>query len=106
MEGEHVDKPEPRWQAILALIAVGGIYMALPKQLVVGPVWLLPALIFLLLVPSLFAHRTGYHSVNRVLGIIISAIITIALIGSVVLLVANLPARQETPFGLLRSGAE
>jgi len=25
-----LDKPEPRWQAILALIAVGGIYTPLP----------------------------------------------------------------------------
>ena len=25
--GEHIDKPEPRWQALLAFIAVGGIYL-------------------------------------------------------------------------------
>lgn len=106
MAEERVDKPEPRWQAILALVAVGGIYLALPKELVFGPVWLLPALIFFLLIPTVFAHRTGYHSLNRVLGIIISVIITIALIGSVVLLVASLPAKRETPFALLRSGAE
>ena len=40
--GGHIDKPEPRWQALLALIAVGGIYLALPRSLVVGPAWLLP----------------------------------------------------------------
>ena len=106
MAGEHVDKPEPRWQAILALIAVGGIYAALPKELVVGPIWLLPTLIFLLLIPTIFAHRIGYRSLNRVLGIVISAIITVALIASVVLLVANLPSKKEPPFALLRSGAE
>ena len=105
-KGEHVDKPEPRWQVILALLAVGGIYMALPKELVLGPTWLLPVLIIVLLVPTVFAHRSGYHSLNHVLGILISGIITAALIGSVVLLVANLPAKKESPFGLLRSGAE
>src|SRR5205807_7585358 len=105
-KGEHVDKPEPRWQVILALLAVGGIYMALPKELVLGPTWLLPVLIIVLLVPTVFAHRSGYHSLNHVLGILISAIITAALIGSVVLLVANLPAKKESPFALLRSGAE
>ena len=105
-KGEHVDKPEPRWQAILALIAVGGIYMALPKELILGPTWLLPILIGFLLVPTIFAHRGGYHSLNRVLGILISGIITAALVGSVVLLVANLPAKKESPFALLRSGAE
>ncbi|HEY2103960.1 MAG TPA: hypothetical protein VGH08_12005, partial [Chthoniobacterales bacterium] len=81
----RVDKPEPRWQAILALVAVGGIYMALPSALVIGPTWLLPALIFLLLVPTVFAHRTGRASLNRALGLVTGSIITIALIGSVVL---------------------
>jgi len=105
-KGEHVDKPEPRWQVILALLAVGGIYMALPKELVLGPTWLLPVLIVVLLVPTVFAHRSGYHSLNHVLGILISGIITVALVGSVVLLVANLPAKRESSFALLRSGAE
>ena len=105
-KGEHVDKPEPRWQVILALLAVGGIYMALPKELVLGPTWLLPVLIIVLLVPTVFAHRSGYHSLNHVLGILISGIITVALVGSVVLLVANLPAKRESSFALLRSGAE
>jgi len=27
----HVDKPEPRWQALLAMAAVGGVYLALPR---------------------------------------------------------------------------
>src|SRR5438105_3682519 len=105
-QGEPVDKPEPRWQVILALLAVGGIYKALPKELVLGPAWLLPVLIVVLLVPTIFAHRGGYHSLNHVLGILISVIITGALIGSVVLLVANLPAKKESAFALLRSGAE
>ena len=33
---DHIDKPEPRWQAILALLAIGGIYLALPRDLVIG----------------------------------------------------------------------
>ena len=105
-QGEPIDKPEPRWQVILALLAVGGIYMALPKELVLGPTWLLPVLIVVLLVPTVFAHRSGYHSLNHVLGILISGIITVALVGSVVLLVANLPTKKESSFALLRSGAE
>jgi hypothetical protein len=34
--GEHVDKPEPRWQALLALVAIGGIYLVLPSSFIVG----------------------------------------------------------------------
>ena len=33
-EQGHVDKPEPRWQALLAFLAVGAIYLALPRSLI------------------------------------------------------------------------
>jgi hypothetical protein len=99
-----VDRPEPRWQVILALLAVAAIYMALPRELSVGPPWLLPALAVVLLVPTVFAHRTGRHSLNHVLGIAICAIITFGLIASVVLLVITIPGGQEPALTLLRSG--
>lgn len=101
----HVDKPEPRWQALFALLAVGGTAFALPRWLSVGPRWLLPVLILVLLVPTVFAHHTGRHSLNHALGMLISALITGGLIGSVILLVVALPAHKEAPSALLRSGA-
>ena len=101
-----IDKPEPRWQALLALLAVGGIYLALPAALVVGPTWLLPLTIVILAAPTVIAHRIGGRSVNRVLGIIISSIITLALIASVTLLVLAVPAHKEPPLALLCSGVE
>jgi hypothetical protein len=100
-----LDKPEPRWQAILALIAVGGIYTALPRELSVGPRWLLLAIVMVLLVPTVVAHRTGRHSLNHLLGIINNSILTVALVGSLVLLVAGLPAHKEAPRPLLLSAA-
>lgn len=102
----HVDKPEPRWQALLAFVAVGGIYLALPPSLIIGPTWLLPTLIAVLLIPTVVTHRHGKRSLNRVLGILISSITTIALIGSVVLLVRTLPSHRASPLSLLLSGAE
>lgn len=104
-EHDHVDKPEPRWQALLAFLAVGAIYLALPRSLIVGPIWLLPTLIVVLLVPTVVSHRTGRRSLNRVLGIIINGITTLALIGSVILLVRALPSHTESPLQLLLSGA-
>src|SRR6516162_10231483 len=103
-EHSHVDKPEPRWQALLAFLAVGAVYLALPNNLVFGPIWLLPTLIVVLLVPTVMTHKTGSHSLNRVLGIVINGITTIALIGSVVLLIRALPSHKESPLALLRSG--
>jgi hypothetical protein len=101
-----IDKPEPRWQALLALLAVGGIYLALPRTLIVGPTWLLPAVIVILVTPTIVAHRMGRYSLNRALGIITSSVITLVLIASVVLLVLAVPAHKESPVALLRSGAE
>src|SRR5437588_2054470 len=101
----HLDKPEPRWQALLAFLAVGAIYLALPRSLIVGPTWLLPTLIVALLVPTVISHRTGKRSLNRALGLIINGITTLALIASVGLLVRALPSHKEAPLELLRSGA-
>ncbi len=89
----------------MAFIAVAGIYLALPSSLIVGPTWLLPTLIGLLLVPTVVTHRLGKLSLNRILGFAISSIITLALIGSVVLLVHALPSHKEPPLQLLFSAA-
>src|SRR6266540_4071414 len=101
---DRVDKPEPRWQALLAFLAIGAIYVALPPHLIVGPIWLLPTVIVVLLVPTVVSHRIGKHSLNRTLGVIINGITTVALIASVILLVRALPGHGESPLQLLRSG--
>ena len=106
MADAQVDKPEPRWQALLAMAAVGGVYLALPRDLVVGPTWLLPTVIAVLLAPTIVTHRMGRHSFNHALGIVNNGIITVALIGSVSLLVATLASHKQAPLRLLRSGAE
>src|SRR5467141_2824834 len=101
---EHIDKPEPRGQALLAFLAICAIYLALPRNLVVGPVWLLPTVIVVLLVPTVVSHRVGKHSLNRTLGFIINGIPTVALVRSVILLVRRLPSPRGTPLALLRFG--
>jgi hypothetical protein len=102
----HIDKPEPRLQVLLALLAIAGTSYARPPWLSVGPRWLLPVLILVLIVPTIFAHHTGRYSLNHALGILINSIITCALIGSVILLIVALPMHKESPIALLRSGAE
>jgi hypothetical protein len=102
----HVDKPEPRWQALLAMAAIGGVYLALPRELVIGPTWLLPTLIAVLVAPTIVTHHMGRHSFNHALGIVNNGIIIVALIGSVSLLVATLASHKQAPLRLLRSGAE
>src|SRR5579871_6161958 len=100
----RIDQPEPRWQVILALFAVTGIHLALPKELVIGPGWLLPVIVMTLLIPTTFAHHMGRHSLNHILGITIGAILTLGLMASVILLVITMPGKKEPPLELLRSG--
>jgi hypothetical protein len=99
------EDPEPRWQALVAVLAAGGLYAALPSYLAVGPRWLAPAVVLVLSVPAIVAQRRGYHRTNVVLGHAISAVLTALMLGSVLLLVTALPGRKEAPKDLLRSAA-
>ncbi len=105
---EVTNKPtvrEPRWPAYVAILAVGGVYAALPESLIVGPRWAFPAMVFVLLIPTVVSHVKDYHSLNRALGIVVTGAITLGMIGSVVLLIRGLPERKETATELLISAA-
>jgi hypothetical protein len=96
-------KVEARWPALIALLAVGGLYLALPEYLTVGPSWLFPGAVAVLLVPTIVFHRTGRHRLDRILGYLVSGVVTLGLIASLVLLITALPARKQAPADLLRS---
>lgn len=102
-DNSEVWQPEPRWHALLAFLAVGGLYAALPAELIVKPRWLFPAIVSTLLVPTVITHAAKYHRINRILGFALSAVITLGMIGSVVLLIKALPDRTETASQLLLS---
>jgi hypothetical protein len=97
--------PEGRWPVILALVGLGGIYLALPHSLVLGPPWLFVAVLAALVVPAAVAHRSGNHRLERMLGYTISVVVTLGLAASLVLLVTRLPSKSETPAFLLGSSA-
>jgi hypothetical protein len=97
--------PEPRWPAFIAILAVGGLYAALPRYLVIGPHWLFPTIVLMLLVPTVISHGTGHHRINRFFGFTVSTVITIGLFASVGLLIRALPAHQESPTDLLLSAS-
>src|ERR1044071_7296514 len=105
MEEPILYDPEPRWPAFIAIVAIGGLYTALPASLIVGPRWVYPVVILALLLPTYFMHLMKYHAVDRLLGFAISGVITIAMIAAVILLIIALPQRTETPKELLISAA-
>lgn len=99
------DSDEPRWQALIAIVAVTGLYISLPGSLTFGPTWLLPIVVIALAAPLLVLHRTGKHQLDRVLGFTLTSILTVAMIASVAFLIGLLPAHKESPTELLRSAA-
>lgn len=105
MEFPEPFDPEPRWPAVIAILAVGGLNVALPSSLTLGPRWLFPSLVLVLLIPSVVFHQTGRHRLNTIFGFLVDGLLTVALIVSVVLLVGALPARKEEPLALLLSAA-
>jgi hypothetical protein len=97
--------PEPRWPAWIAIVAVGGLYTALPQYLILGPRWLFLVIVLVLLLPVVISHIRDHHLLNRVFGFTVTGVVTLGLIASVVLLIGALPSHKESPKDLLLSAA-
>ena len=97
--------PEPRWPALIAIIAVAGLNFALPNELVAVPKWWFIAIVGILMLTAVIAHWKEYHWLDHMLGFGVSALITFGMIASVVLLIEALPERKETPAQLLSSAS-
>ena len=96
-------EPEPRWPALAAGFAVGFLYYLLPEPLTYGPGWLLIVLTMILFLPAMAFHRSGLTRWNDVFGYVGLSVITIAMVGSLSLLIARLPAHKDPPVELLRA---
>jgi uncharacterized membrane protein len=96
---------EPRWLAFVAILAVGGLYAALPDVLTMGPRWLFPSVVLVLLIPNIVSHHAGRHRLNALLGFAVDTVLTVELIISLVLLIAALPTHKESSIALLLSAA-
>src|SRR5512141_189675 len=96
---------EARWPVLFALLALGLLNFALPPTLILGPRWVVLALLAALAVPTLLAHRARRTSLVRSLGFAMSGVVTLAPLGSPALLIAGLPAKSGTPAELAKSAA-
>jgi hypothetical protein len=98
-------RPQPAWPAALAVLAVGGLYLALPEPLTFGPSWLLLVVVLVLLIPLIIARVRGSFELNQRLGYVLLAVVTAAMLWSLNLLVRSLPKHTLPPLALLRSAA-
>jgi hypothetical protein len=98
--------PHLHWPPALALIAAGFAYALITDDLRLGPPWLLPVLIVTLLVPLTLARRHGQELLTRRLGVALASVATVAVGGSVAILVVSLlQGTGMPPKDLLRNAA-
>ena len=97
---------EPLWPPVVAMLAVAGLYAALPPGLLGGaPRWLLVVIVAGLLVSIVLSHHRGNHSLNHLLGYVLNSVVTAAMIFSLVSLIAEVLEHRVEPQRLLRSAA-
>jgi hypothetical protein len=94
---------EPMWPTLLALLAAGALYAALPEHLSLGPRWLVLAVVSVLLLPAEVFHAFGKHQYCRILGYVVISTVTAVMISAVVLLVLAIAERTVKPVVLLGS---
>jgi hypothetical protein len=97
--------PEARWPAVIALFAIVGLRVALPRSLSASPAWVPLVVVTLLVIPNVLARRLERHQLNRWLGFVITGIVTLDMVWSLALLIDALPRHTLTPTTLLRSAA-
>lgn len=85
-------RSDPRWPALLAILAAMALYVTLPRHLYYGPVWLLPAVEGALIVALLTARQVESegHGWQRGLAISLIAAMNAANVGSLILLIHSL----------------
>src|SRR5579859_5956428 len=78
---------EPRWPAILAVVATAALHFVLPEPFRFGPGWLLLVVVLLFLIPIILTHRAGRLKLNRILGHIVLGSLTASMVWSLTMLI-------------------
>ena len=94
---------EPRWRPALAIVIAVILYERLPPKLTLGPFWLAPVLIGLLLVPLLIGGDRLPPKLHRVWSITLVAILNFFNIASIILLVDDLVNPHAKIHGTLQA---
>ncbi len=96
---------QPRWIFLGTITVIAIVLSILSERLTVGPPWLIPTFLALLLVPTFLTTVFGYHHLTRPLALSIMVIITVALITSVILMILALFRHSASATVLFRDAA-
>ncbi len=107
LSNSPIDPPDaaprgvPRWPAIIALLAIGLLFMAISPDRTLGLGWLVLPIVLIMILLIRGAHWRGLDRLNGILAQLTAGITTLALIISVALLIASLPTHRTGPVALL-----
>lgn len=105
LRAHDIERPEPRWPAIVAIFAAAGLHLVLPPTMSMGPPWLLVGVVALLVAAAWVGRHVGLHHVNARAGIAILFVLTGGLLFAMARLIIGLLAHSESAPALLRSAA-
>lgn len=102
----HLQRPVWRpWDVALALVVLLALYALISSPLRVGPVWLLPGLVLGLVAALVGTHRSDRHEAAHLWALAIATVGTLAVQGSVIILVKLLLDQDISAPYLLRDAA-
>jgi uncharacterized membrane protein len=93
---------EPRWPALVAMIAAACMYWAMPEPFSVGPGWALLAVVLVLMIPLSASYRLGRFDISRIVTFAVNGVITAGMILSLGILIYGISQHKYTPTSLLR----
>jgi hypothetical protein len=105
LSAHGVERPEPRWPAVIGVLAAAALHFALPGKMRVGPPGLLAGVVVALVIVAWLSHHLGNHDVNARTGYAILAVLTIGLMYGVAMLMSGLVHHTVTAAELLRAAA-
>ena len=105
LHSHGVERPEPRWPAVLAIFAALGLHFVLPAPLRLGRPFLVSGVVALLVASAYIARWRGARRANELAGYAIIAVLTTGLLYGLFALVSGLLGHTEAATDLLRAAA-
>jgi hypothetical protein len=100
-----IQRPEPRWPAVLAIFASAALHITLPPGMRIGPPWLIASTVVALVAVAWTTRRAGLHDINEWAGLAIVAVLTAGLFYGLGGLLIGLVHHTELAPDLLRSAS-
>jgi hypothetical protein len=89
----------------VAALSICLLHFAMPETLTVFPGWVLVTVTGVLLIPVIVFHRKGAALMNELFSYAMLGMIALAMVSSLVLLIARLPQHKDSPIDLLRAAS-